>query len=301
MGGWNIFYALLNFAIVALILYFVGKKMVVNTYKNHRQSIAEALEASKQAQERADSIRSGLDKSSKEGMKQAEDILTQAREQVLENSHTAGEKREEELALAGESSRENIRRKSEAVYRRLNSEMSQALASDAAAQIRSEENAPKRAQLVKKAIAELEDSLRPTASDMLHIESGEPFDVRVISADTLSDGDRQNIIALVERKFQQAKCRFDFAVDQSLVAGLCLEMGDSVYDASVRASLARLSHELESSSDPEAFVKEAEEKIAAFSPEANSYQTGRVISLSDGICRVSGLSDVMAGEMLAVS
>ena len=28
MGGWNIFYGLLNFAVLAAILYFAGRKMV---------------------------------------------------------------------------------------------------------------------------------------------------------------------------------------------------------------------------------------------------------------------------------
>ncbi len=40
------------------------------------------------------------------------------------------------------------------------------------------------------------------------------------------------------------------------------------------------------------------ETLANAPTDIDSYQTGRVISLSDGICRVSGLSDVMSGELL---
>ena len=36
MGGWNIFYGLLNFAVLAAILYFAGRKMVIKMFKGRR-------------------------------------------------------------------------------------------------------------------------------------------------------------------------------------------------------------------------------------------------------------------------
>ena len=44
MGGWNIFYGLFNFAILAAILYFFGRKLVVNMFKTRRDRIAGDLE-----------------------------------------------------------------------------------------------------------------------------------------------------------------------------------------------------------------------------------------------------------------
>ena len=46
-------------------------------------------------------------------------------------------------------------------------------------------------------------------------------------------------------------------------------------------------------------TKELRERLARIEGGMKVYQTGRVASLSDGICSVTGLSDVMAGEMLA--
>ena len=40
------------------------------------------------------------------------------------------------------------------------------------------------------------------------------------------------------------------------------------------------------------------EELSQVSAQPEVYQTGRVISVSDGICRVSGVSDAMAGELL---
>lgn len=52
MGGWNIFYGLLNFAILAAALYFIGWKLVVKMFKSRRDRIADELEQAKQAKER---------------------------------------------------------------------------------------------------------------------------------------------------------------------------------------------------------------------------------------------------------
>ena len=40
-------------------------------------------------------------------------------------------------------------------------------------------------------------------------------------------------------------------------------------------------------------------QIAAFDTEANVAETGQVLSVGDGIARVFGLQNVMAGEMVA--
>ena len=93
----------------------------------------------------------------------------------------------------------------------------------------------------------------------------------------------------------------EFVLDESLVAGLRLEAGDTVYDASLKGRLESFASGLESGLEPEAYTAFIREKIDGLHGGIESWQTGRVISLSDGICRVSGLSDVMAGEMLAVS
>ena len=47
MGGWNIFYGLLNFAILAAALYFIGWKLVVKMFKSRRDRIADELEQAK--------------------------------------------------------------------------------------------------------------------------------------------------------------------------------------------------------------------------------------------------------------
>ncbi len=298
MGGWNIIYALINFALLALILYLVAKKLVINTYKGHREAIARELEASAQARERADGVRSGLEELYAAGLDEAGQIVKSAQTQAEKNSHTAAAKREEELSLIGENSHSLIRRKKEAVYRQLNKNISTEIIAEAAALVGGESNAAGRQALLRKTIKELEASLKPTASDRMHMEKDESLPAHVISAEALDSDTRAEIAALVERAFE-GHAEIEFCVDETLVAGLRLELGDTVYDASVLGQMERLAAQLESGLEPELFKKQAREKIASVSRGIATWQTGHVISLSDGICRVSGLSDVMAGEMLA--
>ena len=61
MGGWNICYGLLNFAILAAILYFFGRKLVVNMFKTRRDRIAGDLERARQAEENAASADPEID------------------------------------------------------------------------------------------------------------------------------------------------------------------------------------------------------------------------------------------------
>ena len=43
MSGWNIVYGLINFAILAVALYFIGRKLVVKGYRDHREKVERTL------------------------------------------------------------------------------------------------------------------------------------------------------------------------------------------------------------------------------------------------------------------
>ncbi|MBQ9686604.1 MAG: F0F1 ATP synthase subunit alpha [Oscillospiraceae bacterium] len=90
-------------------------------------------------------------------------------------------------------------------------------------------------------------------------------------------------------------------VDEGLIGGLRLQVGDTVYDGSVAALLGRARRELGENDDLDHALTEAlSAQIATLSANPEIYQMGTVISVSDGICRVSGISDAMAGELLEI-
>ena len=53
MSGWNIFYGLINFAILAGALFLIGRKIVKGMLQQHRDEVAGGLEQSEQAAKNA--------------------------------------------------------------------------------------------------------------------------------------------------------------------------------------------------------------------------------------------------------
>ena len=86
MGGWNIFYGLLNFAILAAVLYFAGRKIVVRMFTSRRDKIAGDLERSRQARENAAALHSSMGESGAEAEKLCTQILRDAENRARENS-----------------------------------------------------------------------------------------------------------------------------------------------------------------------------------------------------------------------
>ena len=88
-------------------------------------------------------------------------------------------------------------------------------------------------------------------------------------------------------------------VDEKLLAGLSVQLGDTVYDGSALGLLERAKSVVARGGEAEEdLVESLRTELKRMGVEPEVYQTGTVISVSDGICRVSGVSDAMAGELL---
>ena len=89
-----------------------------------------------------------------------------------------------------------------------------------------------------------------------------------------------------------------------LIGGICLRIGDTHYDGTLRHALDLLEqdaansvlHTTDETPDLAACIRA---KLADTHVGIDVFQSGVVTSLSDGICRIRGLADVMAGELLA--
>ena len=103
MSGWNIFYGLINFAILAGALYFIGRKLVANMFRKHREEVSEGLEASEQAAKNAPLLLEELPGREEQGRKALERIGREAEEAAQQRRELAAKATGEELeALARE-------------------------------------------------------------------------------------------------------------------------------------------------------------------------------------------------------
>ena len=91
--------------------------------------------------------------------------------------------------------------------------------------------------------------------------------------------------------------------DNTLIGGLKLRIGDTVYDGTVSEELyhfeKNMNHEPIMDDDTVSLlIQEFTQKAEEFRPKIHKYQLGRVISVSDGICWMDGLADIMYGEVV---
>ena len=91
--------------------------------------------------------------------------------------------------------------------------------------------------------------------------------------------------------------------DSSLIGGLKLRIGDTVYDGTVSEELyhfeKNMNHEPIMDDDTVGLlIQEFTQKAEEFKPQLHKYQLGRVMTVSDGICWMDGLADIMYGEVV---
>ncbi|MDY6299022.1 MAG: F0F1 ATP synthase subunit alpha, partial [Selenomonadaceae bacterium] len=136
-------------------------------------------------------------------------------------------------------------------------------------------------------------------SDILNMNELKKLDISISSAEPLSDEEMKKLTQILCETF--ISCRNE--VDKDLIGGVRMRVGDTVYDGTLSHQLDRLTQDVErntlrSDAETQTVAESIRRKLTAVDTDIDVFQTGEVISVSDGICRVSGLADVMAGEML---
>ncbi len=149
------------------------------------------------------------------------------------------------------------------------------------------------------------DRIKLTPGDMAYLHQHDVLYVTLTSAEPLP----QELVEQVDRETTalldtvNGKSSFWVRVDPELKGGLRLRIGDTVYDSTVSDGLYALRKRLErevvlGDESAEQILKDCLDEIMAmpFAPE--EYQLGRAISISDGICWLDGLADIMYGEVV---
>ena len=298
MGGWNIFYALINFAILVFVLVKFGKKMVVNMINGNRQQISDALDAAKAAGENAQHITETLADIRAEGQAQSQEIVSQARERSVQSLSQSAQARQELAESRRKQTRQDALSMKHQVLGQLRDEKAADILSEAGELLKGADYAQARRAMPARFLTALEEKLALTDSDRARLRWGEGLKASLTGAEEIDPEIAGQVRALVERK-AGTSVDFETRTEESLIGGLRLQLGDTVYDGSLSYMLSRLGQELESQEDTgEDLAVYFQEKLAAADREPGCFQTGVVLSLADGICRIAGLSDVMAGEML---
>ena len=297
MFEWNIFYGLLNFAILAGGLYFAGRKSAAKMYKDYRDKVSGELERAKEAAANAEKLQDNLEALDAAGRSDCDRIIADAKQQAQELSSAAKSENERQRQSAQADSASSYEQMCFDMQKRFNAEAAQEL-TDAAADILRGSSAESRKALIARFIEELPAKLEIQPSDRVKIASGEKLSVTISGGEELSAADAEKIGKVIEDKYGHDAVNIRVERNDAVIGGVCVSVGDSRYNATLQHQLSRVKKIVAETDDAGDVMEVFKETLANAPTDIDSYQTGRVISLSDGICRVSGLSDVMSGELL---
>ena len=305
MSGWNIIYGLINFAILAVGLYLIGRKLVMKGYRDHRGSVEETLAHADRSAENARRILESIPGEKAAGEEACGAILTEARAAAENASRTAREKAAADAAaLLEESGKKAVYLRADA-RRALCGEAAEQIGDTAAAFIAGEKYASARRAFGERMIEEFEKSYRPTAGELDSFYAAGAAKVRVAFAEQNMAAAAQRIenaiaAGVAKAGGRELETELSIGVDPALIGGVRIETGDTIFDGSIAGMLSRAKKELGASAgDGETLTESLRSKLSQLSGGMDVYQIGHVASISDGICSVTGLYDVMAGEMLA--
>ena len=304
-------FAVINFVILFGALFFITRKMIARMFKERRDKIAAALDEAKAAEENAAALEDRIGKDKAQAQQREDELLAGTRRQVEENSVSAAESSQEAANVLRQSAAVREQQLRSIMQEEVSAQVLRQVAEATGKALQKDEYALRRKALVDDFIQNMDHSVSAQPSDLLTLSEGKKLAVTVAAAQPLTEEElaslRQKLTAIFAAACKEAGedvpagelIDLHSEVDESLVAGVRLCVGDTVYDGSALHRLERLVRDADHGcKDGQPVLENVRQIIASADSSIDNYQVGEVISVSDGICRVAGLADVMAGEML---
>ena len=297
----EIIWKIVNFIILFGALYFICRKMNLfdKMFGSRRRGIGEEIESSEKAKAQAKALGADIDKARAENEERKQQLLKDAEAQARADG--------EAIAASGEEEAKSLIANAEKSEDQLMAQMRDRVSSDAVRRVaeitaevlRSGSFENSKQALNDKFIEQIRELVSAMPSDILNMNELKKLDISIKSAQPLSDEEMKKLTQIICETF--ISCHNE--VDTDVIGGVRMQVGDTVYDGTLAHTLDRLSQDVEdntrqSDSQMRSIADGIKQQLEKVNGDIDVFQTGEVLTLGDGICRVSGLADVMAGEML---
>ncbi len=292
-------YRILHFVILFGAIAFICRKLIPRIFRNHREKTAEEVKLSEEAVQKAAEIERDIEKAVIDAEKEKSGIL--------ENANQYAKSRAEIIDSSGKAEALNIINNVTESEFFLRKQMLSSVAADAIDDITARTRIvlskgyfnESKQLLNDKFIEQLKDRIRALPSDITTMNDLKKLNINITSVEPLSDEEMLRLKDIIFDTF--ISCQNE--IDDSLIGGMRMQVGDTVYAGSLDNQLEKLTRDVRANTLKNDLqyndIKESIYKnLDVSDSEIDIYQCGKVVSVNDGICRISGLSDVMAGEML---
>ena len=297
----DIIWKIVNFIILFGALYFICRKMNLfdKMFGSRRRGIGEEIENSEKAKAQAKALGEDIEKARAEN--------EERKQQLLKDAEAQAEADGAAIAAAGEQEAKSLVENAEKSEGQLMAQMRDRVSSDAVRRVaeitaevlRNGSFEDSKQALNDKFIEQIKELVSAMPSDILNMNELKKLDISIKSAQPLSDEEMKKLTQIICETF--ISCHNE--VDSDVIGGVRMQVGDTVYDGTLAHTLDRLSQDVEdnarqSDSQMRSIADGIKQQLEKVNGDIDVFQTGEVLTLGDGICRVSGLADVMAGEML---
>ena len=297
----DIIWKIVNFIILFGALYLICRKMNLfdKMFGSRRRGIGEEIENSEKAKAQAKALGEDIDKARAENEERKQQLLKDAEAQAKADGAA--------IAAAGEQEAKSLVENAEKSEAQLMAQMRDRVSSDAVRRVaeitaevlRNGNFEDSKQALNDKFIEQIKELVSAMPSDILNMNELKKLDISIKSAQPLSDEEMKKLTQIICETF--ISCHNE--VDSDVIGGVRMQVGDTVYDGTLAHTLDRLSQDVEdntrqSDSQMRSIADGIKQQLEKVNGDIDVFQTGEVLTLGDGICRVSGLADVMAGEML---
>lgn len=290
-------YALINFLILAALIWLLGRKMIASIFKKRLDKInseldeAEEIEKTEYVAPILPDVPLAADENIDKTARKKLDAIKLSRDEEIANieKHCDAEILEMCYDVVSVKRAELIKKVRERIIELLGTE-------------------PYHTELHEKLIGmadKILERIKLTPGDIAYLNNHDVLYVTLTSAEPLPD----DIVEIIDEKTKQlveevnGRTSFWVKVDEELIGGLRLRIGDTVYDSTVTNHLYNLQKTLEKrplhgDETPDEIVSDILTGISEIDTTIQEFQLGRVISISDGICWLDGLADIMYGEVI---
>ena len=291
-----------NFLLLAGVLLFLTRKRIRKLFRDRKERIADALGRAADAQDQARHTAEDIAEAQQAVDAQAQCQLADAQRQAAANTAAA----DAETAREAEA----VRRSAQQTEAQLRSDMEDRVSDAAIGRITAaaagvlaqDAFAPARANLIDDFLAHIGEHLTTQPSDALALAETGTLTVTVESAEPLPTAALDALTDTLTRAYGRVTVMT--SVRPELIGGVCLRIGDTHYDGTLRHALDLLEQDaansvLHTTDETPNLADCIRARLADTHVGIDVFQSGVVTSLSDGICRIRGLADAMAGELLA--
>ena len=240
--GYTLIYGLINFAILATALYFIGRKLVPKMLGGRRAQVEESLQAADAASANAKTLLDGIDQTNADAEKECAGILSAARESAAaekERAEAQSRKAVDELNADNEKS---LQYQTKSARTALTRDTMEEVITQAAVLLADEKYADARARMTERLIDRAEKKLQITRGDLMAFQEKGFIPVEMHGVTETPEKDIVRVRAAILHALHEAgeaatedQIRITTGADESLIGGAYLKVGDTVMTAPSRA------------------------------------------------------------------